>query len=128
MEGSRGVDQTKIGDMTVQHRLRPEAAAVHRLQDLERAEDRDLLHHLAPTVVNFIGESADLRLEHVLAVESRAICDVTVHIHTGEMHRPPPSPQYREVEDVARRLVLHRLEADRGLRVHTSRPSLEYLL
>ena len=114
--------------MTVQHRLRPEAAVVHRLQDRERVEDRDLPHHLVPTVVNFIGVSADLRLEHVLAVESRAIYDVTVHIHTREMHRPPPSPQYREVEDGARRLVLHKLEADRGLRVHIIRPSLEYLL
>ena len=82
MEGSRGVDQIKIGDMTAQHRLRPEAAVVHRLQDLERVEDRDLPHHLAPTVVNFIGVSADLRPEHVLVVESRAIYDVTVHIRT----------------------------------------------
>ena len=114
--------------MTAQHRLRPEAAVVHRPQDLERVEDRDPLHHLAPTVVNLIGVSADLRPEHVLAVESRAIYNVTVHIRTREMHIPPPSPQYREVEDGARRLVLHRLEADRGLRVHISRVSLEYLL
>ena len=82
--------------MIVQHRLRPEVAVVHRPQDLERVEDRDLPHHLAPTVVNFIGVSADLRPEHVLVVESRAIYAVTVHIRTREMHRPPPSPRYRE--------------------------------
>ena len=65
-----------------QDRLRPEAVVVHRPQDQERVKDRDLPHHLAPTAVNFIGVSADLRPEHVLVVESRAIYAVTVHIRT----------------------------------------------
>ena len=77
-----------------QHRLSPEVATIHRPQDVERAEDRDPPRSFTHIVVNFIKVSADLRLELVLAVESRDIYAVTVHTHIRRTPpRPPPSPQ-----------------------------------
>ena len=94
--------QRKTGDMIVRHRLRPEVAVVHRPQDMEGAKDRDPPHSLAHIVVNFIRVSVDIRLELVLAVESRDIYAVTVHIRIRRMPaRPPQSPLYMEVEDRA---------------------------
>ena len=65
--------------MIVRHKLSPEVVIIHKLQDLERAKDRDPPPRFAHIVVNFMGVSVDIRLELVLVVESKDIYAVTVH-------------------------------------------------